>query len=333
VSRQNGAVSGTAAEPQEITEAWARSVLPRRGPQAHKWEVGGLVVVAGSPPYAGAAALCCASAGRSGAGIISAALPRSIAPIVVGLVPEVTVVLLPEGENTSTAKRASDAIGERLTRSKALVIGPGLGSDEATNALLAALFGSRKANEGIGFGTRGAGAETPAESVVLQSGKPAVLDADALNWLARQGNWWEAMSAGRFVLTPHAGEMARLIDGEVETVLADPVAVAQEAAARWAQVVVLKGARTIVVDPSGSTMFAESTPALATAGSGDVLSGSIGAFLAQGLSSFDAAALAVYVGDRAAGQLAKRLGTLGVVAGDLPFAIAEVLGALEGEGS
>jgi NAD(P)H-hydrate epimerase len=92
---------------------------------------------------------------------------------------------------------------------------------------------------------------------------------------------------------------------------------------------VLKGAPTIIAEPNGELMATETTPALATAGSGDVMSGSIGAFLAQGLAPLDAAALAAFVGERAAERLSRRLGTLGVVAGDLPAAIAEELGALE----
>jgi NAD(P)H-hydrate repair Nnr-like enzyme with NAD(P)H-hydrate dehydratase domain len=93
LARQSGAKYTESATAEIISESWAATVLPRRRTGAHKWSVGGVVVVAGSPQYAGAAALCCAGAGRSGAGIISAALPRSIAPVVVGLVPEVAVVI------------------------------------------------------------------------------------------------------------------------------------------------------------------------------------------------------------------------------------------------
>ena len=150
LARQSGVKQKELAA-ELITESWAASVLPRRRPGAHKWSVGGIVVVAGSPPFAGAAALCCAAAGRSGAGIISAALPRSIAPVVVGLVPEVTVVILPEGESNSVAARAADAIGERLERSAAIVVGPGLGDDAATAALLGTLFGFTRVRGSIGF--------------------------------------------------------------------------------------------------------------------------------------------------------------------------------------
>lgn len=333
MARQSGvkhAESTEVVEPQTISEFWAATALPRRKPGAHKWGVGGVVIVAGSPQFAGAAALCCAGAGRSGAGIISAAIPRSIAPVVVGLVPEVTVVFLPEGESNSAALRAGEAIGERLERSAAMVIGPGLGDDAATAALLGSLFGSSKVRGGIGFGTAVTGQEpSSSEGTIAKATKPVVVDADALNWLSEQEQWWDRVPPGLLVLTPHPGEMARLAHIDIEEVLADPERVAVESATRWRQTVVLKGGRTLIASQNGEIVAAEASPALATAGSGDVLSGSIGALLAQGLAAPDAAALAVFVGSRAADQLAARLGVLGVVAGDLPVAIAEQLRVLE----
>ena len=116
---------------------------------------------------------------------------------------------------------------------------------------------------------------------------------------------------------------------EVEEVLTNLERVAVESAGRWRQTVVLKGGRTCVARSDGKIVAVDAPPALATAGSGDVLSGSIGALLAQGMSAFDAAALAVFVGSRAADRLTRRFGTLGVVAGDLPAAIAEELWVLE----
>src|SRR5215207_10202952 len=190
LARQSVAKQTESKAPEIIGEPWAASVLPRRGTGAHKWGVGGVVVVAGSPAFAGAAALCCAGAGRSGAGIVSAALPRSIAPIVVGLVPEVTLVILPEGESNSVATRAAEAIGERLGRSAAMVVGPGLGNDAATAALLGTLFGFTKIRGTIGFGTPAPGPDASLlEGTIATAGKPVVVDADALTWLAEQDNW------------------------------------------------------------------------------------------------------------------------------------------------
>lgn len=334
LARQSGTKQLDAAEPEIISEAWAASVLPRRQPGAHKWGVGGVVIVAGSPPFAGAAALCCAGAARSGAGIISAALPRSIAPVVVGLVPEVTIVFLPEGESHSVALRAAEAIGERLDRSAAMVVGPGMGDDAATAALLGTLFGFTSTRGGIGFGTAATGrAAGSLEGPIATAAKPVVVDADALNWLSGQEQWWDRVPSGLLVLTPHAGEMARLSGIDVDEVLANPDLVAVEAAIRWSQTIVLKGGRTVVASPDGNVVAADAHPSLATAGSGDVLSGSIGAFLAQGLSASHAAALAVFAGGRAAQRVARRYGTLGVVAGDIPLAVAAELRVLEEMGA
>jgi NAD(P)H-hydrate repair Nnr-like enzyme with NAD(P)H-hydrate dehydratase domain len=330
LARQSGVKQTESTAPEIISEPWAASVLPRREAGAHKWGVGGVVVVAGSPPFAGAAALCCAAAGRSGAGIVSAALPRSIAPVVVGLVPEVTVVILPEGESNSVATRAAEAIGERLGRSTAMVVGPGLGNDAATAALLGTLFGFTRVRGTIGFGTAAPGLDgTLSEGTIATAAKPVVVDADALNWLADQENWWERVPDRLLVLTPHPGEMARLVGVNVAEVVANPVSIAREAATRWGQTVVLKGGRTIVASADGGMVAADASPSLATAGSGDVLSGSIGGLLAQGLNGPEAAALAVFVGCRAAQRVSEQYGTLGVVAGDLPVAIAAELRGLE----
>jgi ADP-dependent NAD(P)H-hydrate dehydratase / NAD(P)H-hydrate epimerase len=329
LARQSGAKQ-TESAAETISESWAASVLPRRRAGAHKWSVGGIVIVAGSPLFAGAAALCCAGAGRSGAGIISAALPRSIAAVVVGLVPEVTVLILPEGESTSVATRAAEVIGERLERSAAMVVGPGLGDDAATAALLATLFGFTRVRGSIGFGTTSAGSDGGGiEGTIAAAGKPVVIDADALNWLAQQDSWWERVTANRLVLTPHAGEMSRLVGVDADEIMDSPEVVVREAAMRWQQTVVLKGGRTVVASSDGAVRAVDAPPSLATAGSGDVLSGSIGAFLAQGLGGPDAAALAVYAGCRAAERVSAQYGTLGVVAGDLPCAIAAELRALE----
>ncbi|MCA9878382.1 MAG: NAD(P)H-hydrate dehydratase [Thermomicrobiales bacterium] len=313
----------------EISEAWAASILPRRDATAHKWSVGGVVVVAGSAQFAGAAALCCLAAGRSGAGIVTAALHRSLAPVVVGLVPDVTVVFLPDGDGVSAARRAAEAIQERLTKSKAVVVGPGLGDDEGTEALLGALFGVTRSRPGIGFSAGSSPEGDAAQGVVAASGLPVVIDADGLNWLAKQEHWWERLPAGQVVLTPHAGEMARLTGADAEAIAGNPVGAARDAAAMWGQTVVLKGTTTVIAAADGAVTKIAMPLGLATAGSGDVLSGSVGAFLAQGLSGPDAAALAAFAGSRAAARLVARVGTLGLLASDLPLAIAEELAVLE----
>lgn len=317
-----------------IDETMALAALPRREFGAHKWGVGGLVIVAGAPGFAGAAALCAMAANRAGAGIVNVALPRSIANVVVTTVAEAATIPLPDSDAPGAARRATEAIAKKLERSTAMLVGPGLGDDEATEVLLGALFGIGASGRTgrVGFGAAPTSARSHDGALVLSSEKPIVIDADGLNWLARQEGWWEALPLGRAVLTPHVGEMSRLLDVAVEEVVADPVGIVRDAARRWNQVVVLKYGYTAVSDGERTLIAADAPPSLASAGTGDVLAGTIGAFLAQGVAPVDAAALAVYVGMRAARRVERTMGTLGLVASDLPPAIAQELAALENGG-
>jgi NAD(P)H-hydrate epimerase len=314
-----------------VDEAFALRALPRRGYGAHKWGVGGLVVVAGAPGYIGAATLCAMAAGRAGVGIMNLAVPRSaIAPIST-LVPEAAYIPMPEGDAESVARRAADLIEQKLAKSAAVVVGPGLGEDEYASALLAVLFGRRRArrSSSLGFGVKSSNGSEDSGVPLIGGERPAVVDADALNWLAKQGEWWRSAAPGSLILTPHAGEMSRLLDCDVSDVTADPVKIAREAASRWSQIVVLKYGHSVATDGEYALVADDAPRSLATAGSGDVFAGTVGAFLAQGLAPIDAAGLALYVGPRAARAVERRTGTLGLVAGDLPLAIAEVLAELE----
>jgi NAD(P)H-hydrate epimerase len=166
---------------------------------------------------------------------------------------------------------------------------------------------------------------------LLQFEKPILVDADGLNALARIDQWYDHVPEFRLVLTPHVGEFSRLTGRPADEMLNDPQGAAVEAARAFKQTIVLKGNPTVVTDGSVVVRTADSPPSLATAGSGDVFAGVIGALLAQGLSAIDAASLAAYVGVRAARRLEGELGTLGVIASDLPRAIAIELAAIEGE--
>jgi NAD(P)H-hydrate epimerase len=319
-----------------IDEAYARSVLPRRDFGTHKRAVGGLVLVVGAPGYVGAAALCAQSAGRAGTGIMTLAVPRGVAAVVSMAVPEATFAILPDGDSPGAIKRAVERINEALVKANAMVVGPGLGDDEATQALLGALFGRTGAPSSIGFnvaraGGDGATPEPTEASPVAAAAKPVVVDADGLNWLATQENWWERLRPHQAVMTPHVGEMARLLDREPDDLLRDPLATVREAATAWQQIVVFKYGYTAVSDGERTLVAPDAPLSLATAGSGDVLAGAIGAFLAQGLKPLDAGALAIYAGCRAARRVERRVGTLGLIAGDLPLAIAEELAVLEGQ--
>lgn len=321
------------ANEQTIDEALVRPLVPKRQFGAHKWGVGGLVIVAGAPGFAGAAVLSTMAAGRAGAGIVNVACSRAVAAIVVEAVPEAATIALADSEAAAGGKRAIDRIGKKLEKSAALLIGPGLGEDEAATALMEALFGSERARQSIGFGIGSAAAPEPKKldgGLVAASGKPVVIDADGLNWLAKQTGWAAWLPPQRVVLTPHVGEMARLLDVAPAEVVENPLATAREAAKAWNQIVVLKYGYTAVSD-GVTTLVADDAPAsLATAGSGDVFAGTIAALLAQGLAPLDAAALAIYLGTRAARRVERRTGVLGLVASDLPLAIAQELGRLDG---
>lgn len=314
----------------------AKSLIPERTFGAHKWGVGGLIVVAGSPSYSGAALLASRAAGRAGAGIVQLATGRHVIATVAAAIPEVAHIPLPETDAPGAARRALDLIEEHLEKTKAILIGPGLGRDNAANEFLSVLFalGNKREIErrNIGFS-----ALTPAQldepktstsPLFARDELAIIIDADALNWLSEQTDWWKSLPAGRVLLTPHAGEFSKLTGKSVEEITADPLGEVEAAAKLWQQTVVLKYGYSAVSDGK-CTVVAEDAPlSLATAGSGDVLAGTIAGFAAQGLDLHDAATLALHLGPAAARRIEQRFGTLGLIASDLPDAIAEELAAL-----
>ena len=291
-----------------LTQGWVAKRLPPRPLRAHKGTFGRLLIVAGSLEYAGAALLTGLGAMRTGVGVACLATPETVGLRLLGVLPELTAMLLVEEAPGLTAPAGWRRLATEAPAYEALVIGPGLGRQPAT---------LRRARNFIG-----------------ELRHPAVVDADALVALAEVQRWWQPIKAP-LVLTPHPGEFARLVrlpDGEkLSDDDAQRAEAAQAAAARWGQVVVLKGAHTVIAAPNGDLLRSDiATPALATAGSGDVLAGAIGAFLAAGLSPFDAAGCGVAV-HGAAGLLAEdRIGRAGVVARDianlLPNAIEQLRG-------
>jgi len=307
-------------------------LLPARGAGAHKWGVGGLVIVAGAPTYIGAAALSAMAAGRAGAGIVQVATPRAAINAIASLVPEAVFIPLRDGEAGPAARSAIETIKPKLERSKAMLVGPGLGDDEHAEALLEAIFGiaSLVRSTTVGFQSRVSETSEPAKADgMISVERPTVVDADGLNWLAKHPDWFEATPAGALVLTPHAGEMSRLLDRPVEDILENPVQLAIDAAKKWKQVVVLKVGATIATDGDAAVIADDAPVSLATAGSGDVFSGFIAGLLAQGAAPLDAAAIAMYAGTRAARRIEERYGVRGLVASDLPAAMAEAIATLE----
>lgn len=317
------------AQDRVIDAGLASAALPRRTFGAHKWGVGGLIVVGGAPGYAGAVSLCARAAGRAGAGIVHVAVPHGLAATVAALVPEAVAILLPQGDSSATGRRSVDLIEATLEKSAAMVVGPGLGQDETAEAMMSALFGFGGSRGTIGFGAGPSVAAASGAGLIARVDKPVVVDADGLNWLATQPEWWERLPPARLVLTPHVGEMARLLDVATEDVIDDPLGTAHEAARRWRQTVVLKYGYTVASNGERGLVAADAPLSLASAGTGDVFAGTIGAFLAQGVEPMDAVGLAIYVGPRAARRVEQLTGTLGLVSSDLPMAIAEELAALE----
>lgn len=278
-------------------------MLPDRAARGHKGTFGKLLVIAGSLDYAGAPLLVCRAAGRAGAGLVTLAVPESLQMLFAGKVVEATTMALPEDEDGELDPEA--ALARILDHEHdAIVLGPGLRPGLATTELVRELIDS-------------SGEDAPA---------PLVLDAEALRSMATLGAWWTE-SRRPAVLTPHPGEFARLRGGEGAEpaddgdLVGDDAArlrAARDAAARWGQVVILKGAKTVIADPDGTASVAPfENPALATGGTGDVLAGVVGALLAQGLSTEHAARVGVYLHGLAGDVVRDRLGDAGLLASDL----------------
>ena len=296
------------AEATSITREWVAEHLPARPERAHKGTFGRLLVVAGSMEYAGAALLAGLGAIRSGAGLVCLATPESVGAQLLGAVPELTAMLLAEEAPGLIGPSGWRRVATEAGGYDAAVVGPGLGRQPSTQRRVRGFLAELK--------------------------RAAVVDADALNALATEDGWWRPFSTP-VVLTPHPGEFARLLRRPLEAALSDDDAARADAAATaavlWRQVVVLKGARTLIAAPDGQLLRSEvATPALATAGSGDILSGAIGAFLAAGCSPVDAAACGVAV-HGAAGLLAEqRIGRTGVIARDLAALLPEAIEQFRG---
>jgi NAD(P)H-hydrate epimerase len=309
------------------TPAQIFALLPARPAGAHKGTFGKALIVAGSVNYTGAAYLAAGSATRVGTGLVTLALPQAIYPIVAARLAEATYLLLPHDMGV-LAPGAAKILSENVRDYDALLVGPGLGQENPTAEFLSHLLEGQKSGRErrLGFAREeDAKDQSSSEQVRLP---PLVVDADGLNLLAKVKNWWELLPS-EAILTPHPGEMARLMDCSTKEVQADRIGCAIEMADKWGHVVVLKGAHSVVAAPDGQvSVLPFANPAMATAGSGDVLAGAIVGMRAQGLASFEAALVGAYL-HGLSGELARdALGDAGVVAGDLmgllPLAIARL---------
>jgi len=271
--------------------------LKPRAIDAHKGDFGKVCIIAGSLGMSGAAALAGRAALRAGAGLVRVATPKSVLPIVASIEPCFTTIALPEDTAGRISAKAINTILEAVVENDAVAFGPGVGVSGALRSIL--------------------------EVLLEQQQLRLLIDADGLNNLAGIHDWPARLNA-KLILTPHPGEMKRLWSGLFrEQLLTDRQQQAAKLARQTKTVVVLKGAGTVVTD--GERVYVNKTgnPGMATAGSGDVLTGVITALASQGLSDFDAAVLGVYVHGLAGDIAAERVGQISLIATDIIGAMGD----------
>jgi ADP-dependent NAD(P)H-hydrate dehydratase / NAD(P)H-hydrate epimerase len=303
-------------------------LLPDRPLDSHKGTYGTALIVAGSVNYTGAAVLAGEAAYRAGAGLVTLAVPASLHTALASQFPEATWILLSH-EMGVIAEAAADALLKKLDRATAMLIGPGLGTEETTREFLENLLlgksAQKKSTARIGFVH---GEDIPEEKNGTLP--PLIIDADGLNLVAKIKDWYKALPT-QTILTPHPGEMSTLTGLTKDEIQADRQAIAGKYAKEWGHIVVLKGAFTVVAAPDGRvTVIPVASPALARAGTGDVLAGLIVGLRAQGLDAFDAAVAGAWIHAQAGLYAADDLGTTAsVVASDVLNSISDVLSDLE----
>ncbi len=296
---------------QILDESRVRGFVPRRAADAHKYRVGRVLVVAGSDQYVGAAGLCSEAAARAGAGLVGLVSTEAVKRVLATRLPEATYPLTVDPEQRPD--QAAADVAAFLPDQAALIVGPGIGRSAPTARFLRQLLmlNARQANP-----------------------TPTVIDADALSLLAEWPRWWQRIGTGT-VLTPHAGEMARLLGstpilGKLEGEA--PWETARRAAKAWGQTVVLKGPITSVSEADAPTwIYPRANAALATAGTGDVLAGLTAGLMAQGVRGSAAAQLAVVAHAQAARRVTARMGRLTLLASDLPAELPAVLASMAGD--
>jgi NAD(P)H-hydrate epimerase len=299
-----------------------RSILPARPRTAHKGSFGTAMIAAGSVNFTGAALLAGKAAYRVGAGLVTLAIPEPLHAVLAGVFPEATWLLLPD-ETGVIAAGAAEVLLKNLERVTALLVGPGFGLEETTRHFVARLFGANQASgKGtIGFVKPGMTFRQPDLQI-----PPVVIDADGLKLLARLPDWAHILPS-LTILTPHPGEMSIMSGLSVNEIQADRIGVAVRFAQEWGHVIVLKGANTVIAGPDGDlALVPVATPALARAGTGDVLAGLITGLRAQGVQAFQAAMAGAWIHAQCGLMAAQTLGaSAAVLAGDLLDQIAPVL--------
>jgi NAD(P)H-hydrate epimerase len=292
-----------------LDESNVRPLVPLRPLESHKYQLGRVLVVAGSDQFVGAACLGSEAAARAGAGLVGVVSTEAVKQVLATRLAEATYPLtIPDLHEHPEA--SAEQVAALLPEQAILLIGPGLGRAEPTERFLRRLLGLNGEKD---------------------RPTPAVIDADALTLLAGWPGWWEQIGRGH-VLTPHGGEMARLLasDPDLEQVDGEaPWETARRASARWRQTIVLKGPFTTVAETDGRAwVYPHANAALATAGTGDVLAGLTAGLAAQGVAPVAAARLAVVVHALAGRRASEGRGRRTLVASDLPPEIPAILAEL-----
>lgn len=271
--------------------------LPARPVDGHKGTFGRVLAIGGSPGMSGSISLTAAAALRGGAGLVTAAVPDSIQPIVAGFEPSYMTVALATDQHGQLGDQSVEVVRQIVAEKSAIAIGPGLGHSATASGLLL--------------------------SVLKEAPCPVVIDADALNIAAECQIFERSGLAGDWVMTPHPGEFARLTGLSIAEVSRQRTEVAMEFAAVHGLCLVLKGAGTVVTD--GQRLFINTTgnAGMATGGSGDVLTGLVAALIAQGADTFQAAAIGVFLHGLAGDIAAGRHSQPGLIASDLLRCIGE----------
>jgi len=277
--------------------------LLRRKLKSHKGDFGHIFILAGSKSYSGAAVLCSEAAMRSGAGLVTLGIPESLSNAIIKIKPKEAMTLpLPETKEQTLSLVAYKKIKDFIKNIDVLVVGPGLTQNKSTQELV--------------------------RRVIANIDKPMVIDADGLNALVGH---LEMLHAARCtlhakILTPHPGEMARLLGISIKKVQDNRKDIAKQFAKDYKVTVVLKGRNTVVAGHKGKLYINKTgNPGMATAGSGDVLTGMIVAFLGQGLDTFSAAKYAVYLHGLAGDLAAKEKTQISLIASDIIAKIPEAI--------
>lgn len=285
-----------------LTKSDVQAWLPDRPPQAHKWTCGAVAAICGSTGFTGAATLTCVSALRAGAGVVTLAVPRSLNAILEIKLTEVMTLPVDDTPEGTFALKAGGALADFAGGADAVAIGPGLSQHPDTARLV--------------------------RSLIPKIGKPCVLDADGINAFAGRAARLKALPFP-MVLTPHAGEAARLLRVDKQKISSNPVDFARRVAGDLGLVMVLKGAPTIIAGPDGDVfMNPTGNQGLATAGSGDVLTGIIAGLLAQGVPPVEAACSGVYIHGHLGDMMLEEKGYFGYLAGELAQRIPEAVAAI-----